>query len=197
MSEKLSDANVFWTPEKIHTYEAAIKKILNLIKKIDNQIFEQSGSHIVRHTEHRLKSSDSIEEKIRRKGKSIDISNADKAINDLAGVRVICFDARQVYTLADVIRKNKKINVIKEKDYIAHPKENGYQSYHMILDISGIRVEMQIRTILMDAWSSLETVLVYKKKDTPPKEIIEKIRKFSKWSKKMDHMVEEMLEMKG
>ena len=197
MSEKIDDRCEFWTPENIYLYEDAIDKIIRYIKKIDEHVFEKSGNHIVRHTENRLKSSESIEEKLRRKGKTIAISDANKVINDLAGVRVICFDSRQVYTLADEIRKNKKLTVIKEKDYILHPKENGYQSYHMIIEISGVRVELQIRTILMDAWSSLETVLVYKKKDIPPKEIIEKIHKFSKWSKKMDQMVEEMLEMKG
>ena len=197
MSEKIGDSIGFWTPENINKYEDAINQTLSFVRTIEEKIYKESGNHIVRHMEYRLKSSDSIAEKIKRKGRSVNIANADKAINDLAGVRVICFDSRQVYMLADEVRKGKQLNVIKEKDYILHPKENGYQSYHMILDVFGIRVELQIRTILMDAWSSLETVLVYKKKDIPPKEIIEKIRKFSKWSKKMDHMVEEMLEMKG
>lgn len=67
----------------------------------------------------------------------------------------------------------------------------------MIIGINDVKVELQIRTILMDVWSSLETVLVYKKKDRPPKEVIEKIHKFSKWSKKIDQMIEEMIEEKG
>lgn len=186
----------YWNPEKKRKYENVMDFLIKEIEKIENKLFEKSGTHIIRRVEKRLKSQESIEEKIKRKNKD-NCAEVEEIINDLAGVRVICFDTRQVYTLAKEIKKIKEIDVIKEKDYISHPKENGYQSYHMIIVFLGLKVELQIRTILMDAWSSLETVLIYKKSNNPPKEVVDKIRRFSRWSKKMDHMVEEMLEKKG
>ena len=187
----------FWSAERKEIYEDAIVALISRIQRIEDEIVGITGRHIVRYTEQRLKSTQSITEKINRKGRNVDEFDAEKAINDLAGVRVICFDTRQVYTLVKEIKETNEFEVIKEKDYILHPKDNGYQSYHMILKYGEIKVELQIRTILMDAWSSLETVLIYKKTNAPTQEIVEKIRKFSKLSKKMDRMVEEMLEEKG
>ena len=187
----------FWSDEKRQRYENVIALLIKQIKKIDNEIYHTTGKHIVRYIEKRLKTEESIREKIRRKYKVLEEVDTEKVINDLAGVRVICFDTRQVYMLVNEIKKGNDFEVIKEKDYICRPKENGYQSYHMILELLGIKVELQIRTILMDAWSSLETVLIYKKTNNPPRQVVDKIQKFSKWSKKMDHMVEEMLEEKG
>lgn len=190
------DSDKFWTLEKQRLYKNAMTEVIRQIETIEYEIYKKSGNHIIRYKENRLKSNDSIYEKLKRKGKCCGNVNIEKAINDLAGVRVICYDTRQVYLLVKEIRKLKKFKIIKEKDYISHPKENGYQSYHMILEFLNVKIELQIRTILMDAWSSLETVLIYKKIDRPPANVIEKIQKFSKWSKKMDHMVEEMLKMK-
>lgn len=187
----------FWSPEKRQKYENVMILLIMQIEKIDSEIYQTSGKHIVRYKEKRIKTEESIQEKLGRKYKNADEFDIENVINDLAGVRIICFDTREVYMLVNEIKKEKKFEVIKEKDYISHPKESGYQSYHMILGFLGIKVELQIRTILMDVWSSLDTVLVYKKKNKPPKQVVDKIQKFSKWSKKIDHMVEEMLEEKG
>lgn len=195
MSETLKEIDHFWTKENVQKYENVMTYLISNIQGIDAGYHEKANVHLVRYIEKRLKSPESIKEKIRRKNK--DGNAIENEINDLAGVRVICFDTRQVYLLVEEIRKIENISVQKEKDYIANPKGNGYQSYHMIIEFLGVKVELQLRTILMDAWSSLETILIYKKKDRPPKEIMEKIHKFSKWSKKMDRMVEEILEGKG
>lgn len=196
MSPVTKDRQAFWTTEKKRKYENAMSLLIRQIEIIDKEIFINQGSHIIRHKEKRLKSEESIKEKLERKGGKDEVTNIEKLINDLAGVRVICFDTRQVYMLVNEIKKLKEFIVIKEKDYISHPKESGYQSYHMLFEVMGVKVELQIRTILMDAWSSLETVLIYKKHDIPPVDVVEKINKFSKWSKKMDRMVEEMIEEK-
>ena len=196
MSAVNNDVKKFWSRENKKKYEKAMKLLIRYIEKIDDENFARTGRSIIRYKEKRLKTTDSIDEKLKRKGSSNEV-NIEKIINDLAGVRVVCFDNRQVYLLVDEIRKIEHFNILKEKDYIAHPKGNGYQSYHMIIEIDEVKVELQIRTILMDAWSSLDTVLIYKKKDKTPRDVMEKIRKFSKWSKKMDQMIEEMLEEKG
>ena len=196
MSEIINDIRKIWSEEKVKKYEMAMDSLILYIEKIDSALSKKTGRSIIRYKEKRLKSPESIEEKLKRKGNGKEKA-VEKIINDLAGVRVVCFDARQVYQLVEEIRKIKQLPILKEKDYILHPKENGYQSYHILIEINGLKVELQIRTILMDAWSSLETVMIYKKKDRPPRDVIEKIRKFSKWGKKMDQMIEEMIEERG
>ncbi len=193
MSERIEG---FWNAELIGKYEAAIDIVIGKIREIDQRVYERNGQHVLRFVEKRLKSPESIMNKLERKGKNADRDKPEDVLNDLAGVRAICFDTRQVYELVGEIRKINEFKIIKEKDYIQKPKVNGYQSYHMILKISGVKVELQIRTLLMDAWSSMETILIYKK-TTPLPEYLEKdIQKFSKWSRKMDSLVEKILERK-
>lgn len=192
-----SEVKVFWTEDRKIKYENAMTLLIKKLEMINSMIFNETGKNIIRYKERRLKTPDSIKEKLKRKEKYVSGANIEEIISDLAGVRVVCFDKEQVYKVANEIKKVKEFELLKEKDYILHPKENGYQSYHLTFEIIGVKVELQIRTILMDAWSSLDTVLIYKIKETPPKDIVEKIEKFSKWSKKMDQMIEEMLEEKG
>ena len=175
MSETVKENSNFWVPRRRQKYENIMLLLTQFIDSIDDEICQKSGNHLVRYTEKRLKSEASIEDKYKRKYGNVDWNNIENKINDLAGVRVICFDTRQVYLLVKEIRKSKEFTVLKEKDYIENPKESGYQSYHVILDFGGSKIELQIRTILMDAWSSLDTVLVYKKKNKPSKEVVKKI----------------------
>ena len=188
--------NSFWNPDLERKYENAMYFLIKRINEIDKEYYQKTGNHIIRFIEKRLKTSESIANKLKRKGKESECENIENAINDLAGVRAICFDTKQVYKLVDAIRETKEFEVIKEKDYIAKPKNNGYQSYHMILGFLGTKVELQIRTILMDAWSSLETILIYKKTNPTPKDLEDDIQKFSRWSRKMDSLVEKLLERK-
>ncbi len=196
MSEIHKEINNFWNRSNKKKYEKAMNILINYITQIDEKLYKIYGNHIVRFVENRLKTPESIEEKLRRKVKSVNYQSIEKYINDLAGVRAICFDTKQVYRLVEEIKRIRVFSVIKEKDYILHPKDNGYQSYHIIFGYQDIKIELQIRTILMDAWSSLETILIYKKSVPVPYEIENDIGKFSKWSKKMDTLVEKMLERK-
>lgn len=184
----------FWNEDRIVKYEMGMKAVVEMINEIDQREYEKTGSHMIRLVEKRRKSPESLIQKLKRKGLESEVERVETLLHDLAGVRAICFDTRQVYQLANEVRKKGQFKIIKEKDYIAKPKNNGYQSYHMILECFGIHVELQIRTILMDAWSSLETILVYKKTVPIPKDIERDVQKFSKWSRKMDLLVEKMLE---
>lgn len=195
MPEITNEIDKFWTEENICKYEKLMSYVISKIQSIDLEYELKTGKHTIRHIEKRLKTPESIKDKIIRKNKAG--KNIEEEINDLAGVRIICFDMRQVFFLVNEIRNWNNITVLKEKDYIASPKSNGYQSYHMIIANDGLKVEIQLRTILMDAWSSLETILIYKKKESPSAEILGKIHKFSKWSRKMDRMIEEIFEEKG
>ena len=112
-----------------------------------------------------------MKEKLKRKGLDVNLENALSKIYDAAGIRIICTFVDDVYDVAEMIKKYDDIEVIKEKDYIKNPKQNGYRSYHLVisvpLNIAGeihkVYLEIQIRTIAMDFWSSLEHQMKYKK----------------------------------
>ena len=183
----------FWTIERRKKYEEAMKKVLSLMESFDEEYYEKKGNHIIRFTEKRLKTPESIYEKIVRKKKKFTIDTIEEDINDLAGVRIICFDIAQIYKLACVIGKQESFEIKKVKDYVRKPKDNGYQSYHIQLKVDGVKVEIQIRTILMDAWSSLDRILIYKKDEKISREIKDNIEKYDKWSMRMDKMVHSMM----
>ena len=183
----------FWTIERRKKYEEAMKKVLSLLESFDEEYYEKKGNHIIRFTEKRLKTPKSIYGKIVRKKKKSTIDTIEEDINDLAGVRIICFDIAQIYKLACVIGKQESFEIKKVKDYVRKPKDNGYQSYHIQLKVDGVKVEIQIRTILMDAWSSLDSILVYKRDAKISREITDNIEKYAKWSMRMDKMVHSMM----
>lgn len=183
----------FWTIERRKKYEEAMKKVLSLLESFDEEYYEKKGNHIIRFTEKRLKTPKSIYGKIVRKKKKSTIDTIEEDINDLAGVRIICFDIAQIYKLACVIGKQESFEIKKVKDYVRKPKDNGYQSYHIQLKVDGVKVEIQIRTILMDAWSSLDRILIYKKDEKISREIKDNIEKYAKWSMRMDKMVHSMM----
>lgn len=183
----------FWTIERRKKYEEAMKKVLSLMESFDEEYYEKKGNHIIRFTEKRLKTPKSIYGKIVRKKKKSTIDTIEEDINDLAGVRIICFDIAQIYKLACVIGKQESFEIKKVKDYVRKPKDNGYQSYHIQLKVDGVKVEIQIRTILMDAWSSLDRILIYKKDEKISREIKDNIEKYAKWSMRMDKMVHSMM----
>ena len=127
--------------------------------------------------ERRLKSPESIEEKLIRYGKEVSIESARENIMDIAGIRVVCNFIDDVYAIADMLMEQNDIRLITKKDYIQNPKPNGYRSLHLVLSVpvflldgcENIPVEVQIRTVAMDFWASLEHQLRYKKeKDLPP-----------------------------
>lgn len=125
MSSLITDVKGFWSEKSIERYEMAMELLIIHIKKIDSELFEKNGRHFIRHIEKRRKSPDSIEEKLVRKGKNNE-KNIESIINDLAGIRVVCFDNRQVYRLVEEIKKLDQFIICKIKDYILHTKENGY-----------------------------------------------------------------------
>ena len=128
----------FWTIERRKKYEEAMKKVLSLMESFDEEYYEKKGNHIIRFTEKRLKTPKSIYGKIVRKKKKSTIDTIEEDINDLAGVRIICFDIAQIYKLACVIGKQEGFEIKKVKDYVRKPKDNGYQSYHIQLKVDEI-----------------------------------------------------------
>ena len=133
----------------------------------------------------RVKSEESTKEKLKRKKLPINLEIALTKIYDVAGIRIICAYIDDVYTVVKMLKKFKDLKILKEKDYIKNPKPNGYRSYHIVfqvpLDIAGelhpVNIEIQIRTIAMDFWASLEHEMKYKKNIKNQKMIVEELKR--------------------
>ena len=125
---------------------------------------------MIDHMQTRIKKPDSIVNKMKSRGLDITYQNMIENINDIAGIRVICPLKKDVFSVRDLVRNIPGVRILKEKDYINNPKKSGYSSYHMILEVPislsnkhmYVKVEVQIRTMAMDFWASLEHKLKYK-----------------------------------
>lgn len=152
-------------------YRCAIMEIETKFKVL-NEFFslEQERNHIET-IKSRLKSPESVVEKIQRKGLPMTVEAIETNLYDIAGVRVICPFVQDIYILAECLLQQDDITLIRKKDYIKNPKANGYRSMHLIVEIPiflknekrYMKVEVQLRTIAMDFWASLEHRLRYKK----------------------------------
>ena len=148
----------------------------------------------------RLKSFPSIREKLVRKGLEESVSAIEENLNDIAGVRVICPFPEDVYVLANALLKQDDVFLIEKKDYIKNPKPNGYRSLHMIVAIPiflarekrMMKVEIQLRTIAMDCWASLEHQLRYKKETTFTKEMARELLTCAELSAELDNKMDNL-----
>ncbi len=124
-------------------------------------------SDVIEHIKARIKSKESTKEKLKKLGFDDSLENAIANLKDLIGVRIICRFLSDVYTISNIIEYHLGFKHIVSKDYIKHPKENGYRSYHIIVEIEiddiPVPIEIQIRTISQDSWASLDHKMKYKK----------------------------------
>lgn len=146
------------------------KRILSEINKILDSIAEDSEQFPVEHIRSRIKSHESMKEKLRKKGFSDDIKTGLKVLSDIIGVRIITHFIGDVYLIFELLKKSSYWEIVNVKDYISYPKANGYRSLHVILripvecsDFEFIMAEIQLRTVAMDCWASLEHQMKYKK----------------------------------
>lgn len=152
-------------------YRCAMMEIETKFKVLKEEYSLAHDRNPINSIKTRLKSPKSIREKMERLGFDKGIESIENNLNDVAGVRVICAFKEDVYTVADAFLKQDDVKLIKTKDYIKNPKENGYRSLHMIVSIpiylarekKEMKVEVQFRTIAMDSWASMEHEIVYKK----------------------------------
>ncbi|MBU3216733.1 GTP pyrophosphokinase family protein [Clostridium estertheticum] len=157
--------------ELIMIYSCAIKEVSTKLDILDYEFKIKGKRNPIEYMKSRVKSPKSIMDKLTRKNLKPSIKVARGNFNDIAGIRVVCSFVSDIYKVADMLKKQEDITLIEEKDYIKNPKPNGYRSLHMVLEIpiffsdhvEPIRVEVQIRTIAMDFWASLEHKLYYKK----------------------------------
>ena len=152
-------------------YRCAMMEIETKLNVLNEEFSLQYDRNPINDIKTRLKNPMSIKDKLDRKHLSVTIDNIEKNLNDIAGVRVVCAFPDDVYMLADALLKQDDIKLIEKKDYIKNPKPNGYRSLHLIVSVPiflaktkrQMKVEIQLRTIAMDSWASLEHQLKYKK----------------------------------
>lgn len=153
-----------------HLYDSAIELVKAQLNIFDNEFSMRFQRNPIHNVESRIKSPQSIVSKLQRKGFSISPESARNHLMDIAGIRVICCYIEDIYALAELLTTRSGFKLLKTKDYIKNPKGNGYRSFHMIVSVpvhmsTGLQmasVEIQIRTIAMDFWASLEHQLHYK-----------------------------------
>ena len=175
-------------------YRCAMMTIDTKFKVLNEEYSMVNDRNQISAIKTRLKKPQSIIEKLDRQGFPTTLQSIEENLNDIAGVRVVCTFPEDVYTLADAFLKQDDITLVQKKDYIANPKPNGYRSLHLIVSIpiymsSGkreMRVEVQLRTIAMDFWASLEHQLRYKKDTVFTPEMEAELLKCAKMSADLD-----------
>lgn len=157
-------------------YQAAIREVQTKLENLDQEFQMRHQRNPIHSMQSRLKSLDSIVQKLQRKGIPISLASAMDCLTDIAGIRVICSYIDDIYTIAALLKKQDDVRIIRERDYIKTPKQNGYRSLHLVIEIPVffsdgkifVPVEVQIRTIAMDFWATLEHSLSYKEPNAIP-----------------------------
>ena len=153
-----------------HLYGSAIREVKTKLEILDSEFSTKYSYNPIHHIEDRLKSPQSIYKKICSKGIPFTVESVRENLFDIAGVRVICNYIEDIYQVADLLTSQDDVTLIRRKDYITNPKPNGYRSLHLVIETPVylsekkelVNVEVQIRTIAMDFWASLEHELKYK-----------------------------------
>ena len=160
-------------------YTSALKQIETKLEILNDEFQHVHQYNPIEHIKSRVKTSESVVKKLKKNGYESTIENMVEHVNDIAGIRVICSFTSDIFRLADMIENHKDIRVISVKDYITYPKASGYKSYHMIVTVPvylsdrivDTKVEIQIRTVAMDFWASLEHKIHYKFEGNVPERI--------------------------
>ena len=160
-------------------YQAAIREVQTKLEILDDEFQMRHQRNPIHHMHSRMKTIQSMMDKLRRKQLELNIGSAVEHLTDIAGIRVVCSYVQDVYTVANLLTGQDDVHLVRVRDYIQTPKENGYQSLHLIVEVPVflaegrvmVPVEVQIRTIAMDFWASLEHSLRYKAADGVPEEI--------------------------
>lgn len=156
--------------ELVSPYEDAMNMLQTRIQVLGHSLYAQKEEQLYHNIQYRIKTKESIENKLVKRGLEPTVGNAKDCLRDIAGIRIICYFLEDIYTLIDLLTKQSDLIFVREKDYIKNPKENGYRSYHLIVGVPVycsdateiFPVELQIRTIEMDLWASMEHKILYK-----------------------------------
>lgn len=181
-------------------YQCAMMEVETKFRVLNEELSLEYDRNPIETIKTRLKSVESIGDKLSAMKQPITVESIEQNLNDVAGVRIICGFPSDIYTLADAFLKQDDITLIARKDYIAHPKPNGYRSLHLIVEIpiflhdekKMMKVEVQFRTISMDWWASLEHKIRYKKDVSVPEDMAEELKKCADAAAILDDRMEKI-----
>jgi len=173
-----TEQTITWE-EILLLHNSALKEIGTKLEILNDEFQHIHQYNPIEHIKSRIKSPESIVRKLKRKGYEASLENMVEHVNDIAGIRIICSFTSDIYRIADMLRKQNDLKILSIKDYIKNPKDSGYKSYHMLVSVPiylsdsvvDTKVEIQIRTIAMDFWASLEHKMNYKFDKNAPEEI--------------------------
>lgn len=197
-----ADSQIETWQEVTLVYNAALKQINTKLEILNDEFQHVHQYNPIEHIKSRIKTPESIVKKLKRHGYESNIENMVKYVNDIAGIRVICSFTSDIYRIAEMIRLQNDIHVIAVKDYIRNPKASGYKSYHMLVTVPvflsdrtvEVKVEIQIRTVAMDFWASLEHKIKYKFEGKAPEHVKEELIECSRMVSELDNKMQELNE---
>ncbi|WP_169084917.1 GTP pyrophosphokinase family protein [Paenibacillus sp. PL91] len=181
-------------------YKFALQELETKIEILKEEFHLLHAYNPIEHTSSRLKSPKSILEKLYRKQSELTFSSIRSNIKDIAGLRITCSFISDIYRISDMLKNQSDLNILEIKDYIKKPKPNGYQSLHMIIEVpvfisdrvQNICVEVQIRTIAMDFWASLEHKIYYKYHQSIPPQLLEELKEAAESASALDQKMERL-----
>lgn len=191
--------------ELMSYYRCAMMEVETKFNVLNEELSLQYDRNPIETIKTRLKSPESILEKLHRKNHPVTVDSIEQNLNDIAGVRVICAFPSDIYQLEEAFLKQDDIRLVERKDYIANPKSNGYRSLHLIVEIPIflhdhkrlMRVEVQFRTISMDWWASLEHKIRYKKGLQESDHVNHELFECAKMSAELDSRMEKLQQFVG
>lgn len=182
------------------SYKFAIDTVMAKVNILNEEFRYTHDHNPIEHVSSRLKTPASIMEKARRRGVPYDLNEIRSAILDIAGIRVTCSFVSDTYSIRDMLAGHEDIKVMEERDYIRSPKPNGYRSLHLLVETPvrmsdrtvDVPVEIQIRTIAMDFWASLEHKIYYKYAKSVPDRLLDEIREAAETANRLDVTMERL-----
>ncbi len=195
-SEKINSSDENFN-KLMFVYSAALKQLETKMEILKDEFEFFYGMSVIDHTMSRIKKPESIIKKLESKNCDLTYRNLVENINDIAGLRVICSFKDDIFTIVDVLKNMPDLNIISEKDYVTKPKKSGYSSYHLIVEVPvpfmkqiiPVKSEIQIRTMAMDFWASLEHDLKYKTNNKISKKVSNELVKCAKIINQMDNQM--------
>ena len=183
MTEEVTEGIDSWET-MMFLYNSALKEVGTKLEILNDEFVHIHNYNPIEYIKSRIKTPESIVKKLKKGGYESTIENMVTYVKDIAGIRIVCSFTSDIYKMAEMIGRQNDLTVISVKDYMKHPKESGYKSYHMIVSVPiflsnrvvDTKVEIQIRTIAMDFWASLEHKIYYKFEGNAPEYISRDLR---------------------
>ncbi|AZK47889.1 GTP pyrophosphokinase [Paenibacillus lentus] len=183
------------------SYKFALDEMETKIEILKEEFESLHDYSPIEHTKTRLKSPESIMGKLYRKGADFSFESIRETVKDIAGMRITCSFISDIYRVSDMLKQQSDLKVLEVKDYIKNPKPNGYKSLHLLIEVpvfmsdrvEHVCVEVQIRTIAMDFWASLEHKIFYKYNQSVPERLLQELKDAADTADELDHQMERLM----